>query len=93
MHKYLILAFVLLFSTYSLPATCASGFPRDVVPPKCELCDVNGDGQVDVNDAIFVAERFGSSVGMSAWNPTADVIPDGAIGISDIFLVTSSFTA
>jgi hypothetical protein len=93
MRKYLILALVLLFSMYSLLATSASGFPRDVVPPKCGLCDVNGDGQVDVNDAIFVAECFGSSAGMSMWNPTADVIPDGAIDISDIFLVASSFTA
>ena len=94
MRKPLILALVLMFSVYLLPVMQGSGFPRDVVPPKCEpCCDVNGDGHIDVNDAIIVAECFGSAVGMSTWNPTTDVIPDGTIDISDIFLVVSSFTA
>jgi hypothetical protein len=93
LRKPLIFAIALMFSVYSILAVRALGFPRDVVPPRSEFCcDMNGDGQVDVNDAIFVAECFGSSVGMAKWNPGADVVRDGAIDISDIFLVANSFT-
>jgi hypothetical protein len=53
--------------------------------------DVNLDGKVDIQDAIFVAAAFGSSYGQARWNAAADINNDGTVDIYDIIMVASHF--
>ena len=50
--------------------------------------DVNGDGQVNIFDLVFVAQQFGQSV--PADSP-ADVIRDGVVNILDLVEVARHF--
>jgi len=54
--------------------------------------DVNGDGIVDIYDAIEAAKAFGSTPGSPSWNPAADQAPPfGQIDIFDIILIGMNF--
>jgi len=64
------------------------------------LCDLNKDGEVNIQDLFAVAKAFGShgpdipNMGDPAsekWNETADVNKDGWINIKDLFRVAKDF--
>jgi hypothetical protein len=53
--------------------------------------DVNGDGTVNILDAILLASAFGSTPGSSNWNPSADVNGDGVVNIFDAIIQSNHF--
>jgi hypothetical protein len=53
--------------------------------------DINGDGTVDIYDAIMLSGAFGSSPGSASWNPNADVNGDGIIDIYDAIIIAGHF--
>jgi hypothetical protein len=55
------------------------------------LGDINGDGKVDIYDALLAATSFGSKPGSSNWNPDADFKHDGVIDIYDMIILASYF--
>ena len=56
-------------------------------PPIAE--DLNGDGQVNILDLVFVAGHFGKDVPL---NSPADVNSDGVVNILDLVQVAQNFT-
>ncbi len=48
--------------------------------------DVNGDGQVDVNDLFLVGQHFGETIKVPV-SPNPDVNGDGVVDISDLALI------
>jgi outer membrane protein assembly factor BamB len=54
-------------------------------------CDINGDGAVDVFDAVLFAGAYGSTPGSSHWNPNADINGDGVVDIYDAMILASYF--
>ncbi len=54
--------------------------------------DLNGDGQVDINDLILVASHFGQTEGDEGWNVAVDIVVNGEIDIYDLIFVASRFT-
>jgi peptide/nickel transport system substrate-binding protein len=55
------------------------------------LGDINGDGKVDIYDAIQFAKYFGLHQGDRGWNPDADLNHDGKVDIFDIIMVARNF--
>jgi hypothetical protein len=53
--------------------------------------DVNGDGMVDIYDAILLASSYGSKLGDPNWNSNADLNNDGAVDIFDAILLAGNF--
>jgi uncharacterized protein (DUF2141 family) len=53
--------------------------------------DINGEGKVDIYDAIAIASYFGLHEGQNGWNPDADLNHDGKIDIFDMIIVASYF--
>ena len=53
--------------------------------------DVNGDGVVNILDAILMGKAFGSHPGDSNWNPAADVDNNGTVNIIDAILIAECF--
>jgi hypothetical protein len=53
--------------------------------------DINGDGFVDLLDAILLGISFGSMAGDRKWNPRADLNNDGIIDIADATILADSF--
>jgi hypothetical protein len=53
--------------------------------------DINGDGTVDIYDAIILAGAFNSQPGSTNWNPNADINGDGTIDIYDAIILSSYF--
>lgn len=53
--------------------------------------DVNGDGMVDIYDAILVAASYGSRLGGPNWNSNADINNDGIIDIYDAIMLAGNF--
>ncbi|MEF9427183.1 MAG: hypothetical protein L0956_08445, partial [Candidatus Mariimomonas ferrooxydans] len=54
--------------------------------------DLNGDGDIDIDDLVIVASNFGKTESHEDWNPTADVVRNGEIDIYDMVFVASRFT-
>ena len=52
---------------------------------------MNGDGVVDVYDAIILAKAFGSSPGSPNWNPNVDFNNDAVVNISDAIIFAGTF--
>ncbi|MBC8229256.1 hypothetical protein H8E77_06895, partial [bacterium] len=52
--------------------------------------DVNGDGQVDVNDLFLVGRQFGEAIKKPV-SPNPDVNGDGIVDISDLALIGVHF--
>jgi hypothetical protein len=63
------------------------------VPPSLPslIADVNGDGIVNILDAIMVEKAFASKPGDSNWNPIADLNHDGVVSMLDIIIVARDF--
>lgn len=53
--------------------------------------DINGDGTVNILDAIRLAEAFGSYPGHPRWNPLADINNDDVVNILDCILLAGHF--
>ena len=82
--------------TVTLTVTDASGFNSTVihtveVRQTTLLGDLNGDGVVDIYDAIIFANAFGSMPGDANWNPNADFLGDGVVDIYDAIVLSVHF--
>lgn len=53
--------------------------------------DCNGDGVINLQDAMIVALAFGTSPESARWNPLADVNKDGTVNLEDLFAVYIRF--
>ena len=53
--------------------------------------DINGDGVVDIYDALLASAAFGSTPTSPNWNPAADLNGDGIIDIYDMIILASHF--
>ena len=53
--------------------------------------DINGDGTVDIYDAILLSGAFNSSPGSTKWNPNADINCDAVVDIYDAILLSGHF--
>jgi PKD repeat protein len=61
------------------------------VHPFVLIGDLNGDGTVDILDAIIFGNSFGKSVGDPDFNPKADLNGDGTINILDAIILAIHF--
>jgi hypothetical protein len=53
--------------------------------------DINGDGTVDIYDAIILAGAFNSMLGSPNWNPNADINGDGWVDIYDAIILAGHY--
>ena len=53
--------------------------------------DINGDGVVNILDAILLASAFGSKRGEPNWDPRCDINKDGSVNILDAIILASHF--
>jgi len=53
--------------------------------------DLNGDGTVDIYDAIVLGGAFGATSSSSNWNPAADINGDGVVDIYDAIILAAHF--
>ena len=53
--------------------------------------DINGDGTVDIYDAILLAAAYGSTPGSRNWNANADINGDGIVDIYDAIILSGHF--
>jgi hypothetical protein len=66
--------------------TYTNGIIKVVIPG-----DINGDGTVDIYDAILLAGVFNAVPGSSKWNPNADLKADDVIDIYDAIILANHF--
>jgi peptide/nickel transport system substrate-binding protein len=55
--------------------------------------DLNGDGTVDLTDFGILQRAWGSSPGMSNWDPRADLNGDGVVDLSDFGIMQMNWGA
>lgn len=82
--------------TVTLNVTDASGFNSTVthtatVRQNTLLGDINGDGVVDIYDAILLSNAFNTTPSSPKWNPNADLNGDGAVDIYDAIIMANHF--
>jgi parallel beta-helix repeat protein len=53
--------------------------------------DINGDGHVNILDAILLGNAFDSKPGEPAWSPNADINGDGYVNILDAIMLGNHF--
>ncbi|MGA3191839.1 MAG: PKD domain-containing protein [Candidatus Bathyarchaeia archaeon] len=53
--------------------------------------DLNGDGVVNILDAITFSNAFGATPSSSNWNPKADLNGDGVVNILDAIILANHF--
>ncbi len=53
--------------------------------------DINGDGRVDILDAISLSNVFLKELGQPGFNPAADINQDGVVNILDAILLANNF--
>jgi len=53
--------------------------------------DINGDGIVDIFDALALSGAFGSEPGDLNWNPNSDLISDNIVDIFDALVLAGNF--
>ena len=54
--------------------------------------DINGDGIVDIYDAILLSNSFNGNPSATNWNPNADLNCDGIVDIFDAILLANNFS-
>jgi len=72
--------------TDTIDNTYIDGVVKVVIPG-----DVDGDGRVNILDAIKLAGAFGSKQGDGNWNPNADINGDGRVNILDAIMLAGHF--
>jgi hypothetical protein len=81
--------------TVHLNVTDADGFQNTVshvVNSRSMLIgDINGDGVVNILDAILLANSFLATPSSSNWNPNADINGDGIVNILDAIMLANHF--
>jgi PKD repeat protein len=82
--------------TVKLNVTDASGFKgysasTDMVRVSGVTGDINGDGVVDIYDAIVLAGAYNSKPGDSNWNPNADINGDNIVDIYDAITLANNY--
>jgi PKD repeat protein len=82
--------------TVKLNVTDASGFKGYAaktvqIRPGGLPGDINGDGIVDIFDAIMLANAFNSGPGDPQWNPNADINGDSVVDIFDAITLANNF--
>jgi hypothetical protein len=53
--------------------------------------DANGDGIVNILDAITLGKAFTTTPGSKNWNPNADINGDGIINILDAIILGNHY--
>jgi hypothetical protein len=53
--------------------------------------DIDGDGIVDIFDAVKLSAAFNATPGMKNWNPNADINGDGIVDIFDAVILAGHF--
>jgi len=53
--------------------------------------DINGDGVVDIYDAILLANAYNSARGKVNWNPDADINGDNIVDIYDAIILANHY--
>jgi large repetitive protein len=66
--------------------TYVNGIIKVVIPG-----DINGDGVVDIFDAILLANAFNAVPASPRWNPNADIKTDDLIDIFDAIILANHF--
>lgn len=81
--------------TVNLNVTDVDGFQANaahVVRAQSMLVgDINGDGVVNILDAILLANSFLATPSSSNWNPNADLNGDGRVNILDAIILSNNF--
>jgi len=66
--------------------SCSSDWNHNEVPDECEVCgDIDWDGDVDINDYWRFVAAYGTCLGDSAYDPSADMDGDGCITLVDYY--------
>jgi Dockerin type I domain len=86
MKKILVLILVALCAASTIVVLRPIRSAKAVVPG-----DINGDGVVDISDAILASHAFGSSTGNPDYIPAADLNSDGNIDIFDMLMLARNF--
>jgi parallel beta-helix repeat protein len=55
------------------------------------LGDINGDGEVNLEDLTLLTQAFGSTLTSPIWDPQADLNQDNIISISDLYLLAKNY--
>ena len=79
---------------YTVNATCKYGNNTTSSSGTFEvvlLGDINGDGAVNILDAILLSDAFLATPSSSNWNPNADLNGDGVVNILDAILLSNNF--
>jgi hypothetical protein len=63
----------------------------DIVSASSRACDINGDGVVDLFDALLLAQHLGSKQGDPDWDPTLDMNGDGEIDVFDVIVFARNY--
>jgi hypothetical protein len=53
--------------------------------------DMNGDGEVDIYDAVILANAFNSKPGKPSWNANADINGDNVVDIYDAIILGNNW--
>ena len=53
--------------------------------------DINGDGTVNILDAILLSRAYNSQPGSPNWNPNADINGDGVVNILDAIILSNNY--
>jgi PKD repeat protein len=82
--------------TVALNVTDASGLTNNVthlvrVQKSTLIGDINGDGVVNILDAIRLGNAFLSTPASPNWNPNADLNGDGVVNILDAIILGNHF--
>jgi hypothetical protein len=65
---------------------CTDGVIKAVIP-----ADINGDGTVDICDAILLAGAYNTVPGSPKWKPNADLKADDVIDIYDAIMLANHY--
>jgi len=53
--------------------------------------DINGDGSVNLQDLVLLANAYGSSIGTAKWNANADINGSLTVDLSDLVILAKNY--